>query len=370
MKFSDEWYDILQAHVAVGNVTEKEHPAGNYRIYNYTPKVQYGRLWDEVTTVTRGLILDSDGTIVARPFPKFFNWGELDEEKQDELYKRAAKGETVHVEAKFDGSLGILYPHPVTRDPQIATRGSFVSEQAQWANAWIAERHPTGSWPFPKSVTFLGEIIYPENRIVVDYGGWMGIVHLATIDNTTGRNVKLGVYTHMPHGIFVPAPDDIAGLGATDILDGVRERKDGEEAEGYVLRWALDDYRIKVKFEDYVRLHRLVTGTTARTIWEALVAGQDVDEILYHVPEEFEQWVIETTAGLKSQFERIVLGAYNEYFRIRPLAEDRKAFALEAVKWEHPDLLFMLLDGRDIAPAVWKRLRPKAERPFRSDIDG
>lgn len=369
-QFHPMWYDMLSAHVDAGNVSVNEHPAGGLFIYNYTPKVQYGRLWDEVTTATRGLILDGDGTIVARPFPKFFNWGELDEDKQSELYGRAAGGETVHVETKFDGSLGILYPHPVTREPQIATRGSFTSEQAQWANEWIAEHHPRGSWPYQNGITFLGEIIYPDNRIVVDYGGWRGIVHLATINNATGRNVKLGVYTHMPHGIFAPKPDPV-DFSATEILEGaVDGTMQGEEAEGYVLRWALDDYRVKVKFEDYVRLHRLVTGTTARTIWEALVAGQDVDEILYHVPEEFEQWVRETAAGLKQQFRRIVLDAYNEYFRLRPLADDRKEFALEAVKWEHPDLLFMLLDGRDIAPAVWKRLRPKAERPFRSDIDG
>lgn len=377
-RFPADWYHILKAHVDAGNVSVNEHPAGRLRIYNYTPKVQYDRLWDEVTMWCRGLILDDMGYVVARPFPKFFNWGELDEEKQTELYKRASGGETVYVENKFDGSLGILYPHPVTREPQMATRGSFTSEQAQWANEWIAERHPRGSYPFPSSITFLGEIIYPENRIVVDYGGWRGIVHLATINNSTGRNLRVGVYTHMPHGIFVTnnAQHADESEAATDILEGAHEQASGEDAEGYVLRWALDDYRVKVKFEDYVRLHRIVTGTTARTIWEALsTSGQPssvvVEEIVEAVPEEFELWVRRTARELRTQYINLMVRAFEEYIRIRALDPgDRKAFALEAVKWEHPDLLFMLLDGRPLKSAVWKRLKPKAERPFREDIDG
>lgn len=37
-------------------------------MYNYTAKAQYDKLWNEVTLQCRGLILDGDGNVVARPF--------------------------------------------------------------------------------------------------------------------------------------------------------------------------------------------------------------------------------------------------------------------------------------------------------------
>ena len=47
-----------------------------------------------------------------------------------------------------------------------------------------------GAEPFcPKpGKTYLFEIIYPENRIVVDYGDYKGLVLIDVIDNETGKS--------------------------------------------------------------------------------------------------------------------------------------------------------------------------------------
>jgi len=45
-------------------------------IWNYSRKVQYENLWDDVTLQTRGLVTDDKGKIVPRPFGKFFNMEE------------------------------------------------------------------------------------------------------------------------------------------------------------------------------------------------------------------------------------------------------------------------------------------------------
>src|SRR4051812_16154524 len=92
---------------------------------------------------SRGLIVDRDDNIIARPFGKFFNHGErLAAEELKSLYARAGKdGEgkqrlpPVHVYDKVDGSLGILYW--TSSGPMIATRGSFQSEQAGEANKML-----------------------------------------------------------------------------------------------------------------------------------------------------------------------------------------------------------------------------------------
>ena len=57
-------------------VREERHPRADLWIYNYTEKATYKRYWTPLTMACRGLILDADRTVVARPFPKFFNLGE------------------------------------------------------------------------------------------------------------------------------------------------------------------------------------------------------------------------------------------------------------------------------------------------------
>lgn len=54
-------------------VSVQKHPEAELFIYNYTPRVQYEKLWNPITLLTRGLILDSENNIVSRPFGKFFN---------------------------------------------------------------------------------------------------------------------------------------------------------------------------------------------------------------------------------------------------------------------------------------------------------
>jgi RNA ligase len=70
-------------------------------LFDYKSSVQWDNRWNWFERVSRGLILDTrTGEVVARPFDKFFNWGE-----------NGVIPDSLPVEAvdKLDGSLGILY---------------------------------------------------------------------------------------------------------------------------------------------------------------------------------------------------------------------------------------------------------------------
>src|SRR5690349_16609824 len=96
--------DLLAAMLANGYVRSQTHPALPLRIFNYSEKTQYERMWNPVTRTCRGLIInDETGEIVARPFPKFFNYGEPATEGLD------TSGPACTTD-KMDGSLGIMYP--------------------------------------------------------------------------------------------------------------------------------------------------------------------------------------------------------------------------------------------------------------------
>jgi RNA ligase len=136
---------------------------GEYLLLNYTPEAAYERSWTAVERVSRGLIIHwPTATLAARPFEKFFNLGEMPETTIDNL-----PTEGLEVTVKLDGSLAIGYWHG--QQYRIATRGSFNSEQAQWATAFINRNWDTSQ--FPRDTTLLFEIIYPQNQIVINYRG-------------------------------------------------------------------------------------------------------------------------------------------------------------------------------------------------------
>ena len=68
--------EILEKYHKDGLLHKQTHPTLDLTIWNYSPKVQYERLWDDITIQSRGLVTNSKGEIVARPFKKFFNYEE------------------------------------------------------------------------------------------------------------------------------------------------------------------------------------------------------------------------------------------------------------------------------------------------------
>jgi len=340
----------LEAEVEAGFVSARTHPDDETLvIYNYTRKTQYERTWNEVTKTCRGLILRGDW-IVARPFAKFFNLEELDE---------VPEGPFV-AQAKQDGSLGIIYLAPDGL-PAVATRGSFASDQAIWATSALRanpEAIAAADDAIMRGHTLLVEIIYPENRIVVDYGDYAGLPLLASIGNSDGLDRSLPEW---PWLFVVP----LDALTLEDIHKINQESK-GNQAEGFVLRYE-DGTRVKVKAEDYVRLHRIVTGVTPRKIHDMLSNNISVDQWAEYVPDEFYDWMKAVSDDLEQQFTKIEQDAFRVLSQV-PTAE-RKVQAEFVKKQKNSALVFQMLDQKPYSDMIWKMIRPEADSAFRVDID-
>ena len=169
--------ELFREHESQGLITCRSHPTEDLVIWNYTPKCTYAQAWDDVTIQSRGLITKLDGTIVSRPFPKFWN---LEEDKV------SIPLEPFKVTTKEDGSLGVLYF--IDDTPYIATRGSFISEQAIRGTEILHQKYK--DFHFKKQYTYLFEIVYPQNRIVVDYGDTEDLILLAIIHTETGEEFQ------------------------------------------------------------------------------------------------------------------------------------------------------------------------------------
>ncbi|MBO0930136.1 RNA ligase [Fibrella aquatilis] len=335
----------LRQHIANGYVMVRQHPTAELYILNYTAQAQYEGVWDEHTLACRGLILNGQGQVVARPFGKFFN---LDEHGPEWTPPVTTDGPEPFVAyEKLDGSLGILYWHDGM--PHIASRGSFMSEQAQRATHLLHTRYAHVLPRLDPTKTYLFEIIYPENRIVVDYGDREALVLLGVIDTATGAD-----HADLPD-IGFPLVRRFDGY--TDLAAIRAVQLDNEE--GFVIRFA-SGFRVKVKMAEYVRLHRILTQISSRNIWEYLATNQPFDAILERVPDEFYDWVKATVANFTAQYEAIEADCWFA-FQVR---ESRKETALYFQTQRYPAVLFLMLDNRDYSSTIWKLLRPPYERPF------
>jgi RNA ligase len=121
-----------------------------------------------------------------------------------------------------------------------------------------------------------------------------------------------------------------------------------------------------VKHEDYVRLHRLLTGVNARTIWELLSNHQSVEKLLDVVPDEFYRWVQRIVSELNNAFTEIEKVALAEFDYV-PRDVSRKEQAEHIKGCTYPSILFSMLDGKNYAQAIWRMIRPEASLPFKVD---
>jgi RNA ligase len=147
-----------------------------------------------------------------------------------------------------------------------------------------------------------------------------------------------------------------------------------KEREGYVVRFR-NGFRMKIKGEEYVRLHRILTGFSNVDIWEYLRDGKDIDELLDRVPDEFDKWVKTTIRDLRygSYQLRETAGKLHDGFRYGKFGDrdpepTKKEFAEFVMKQQEVlhAIMFAMWDGNNdkVDEIIWRLLRPTYSKPF------
>ena len=117
----------------------QEKKFGNISSFNFTEKAFYDKVWDEQTTKSRGLYLDTlKGKVVARAYDKFFNINERPETKFDMLQYKLKFPVTAYV--KENGFLGIVSYNEYKDDLLIASKSTLDSQFAQWFKEMLYEK--------------------------------------------------------------------------------------------------------------------------------------------------------------------------------------------------------------------------------------
>lgn len=342
----DVLWDGLQKAVTDGFVRETKSDDG-LSLFVYTEACTYEKAWNEFTILARGLILDpANKKVVATPFPKFFNLTEKPESVPDLPFETFEK---------LDGSLIIIFCY--NGKWRCATKGSFNSTQAQWAQTQVDK--VIKNFTFNDRVTLLAEAIYPENRIVVHYdytdlvvlGGYMpdgddmGYDTLTTLSKVIGwRLAKRYEYSHL---------SELMAL--VPVMTAAQE--------GFVLRFQ-DGHRLKIKGDEYCRIHRLISRLTPIAMWEAMMSHDDLEEIRKQLPEEFWtdfDFIIERLSlnmgsliqEIKAEIKKVEQLSNKEIgLSLDKIPEHIRGFVFAWRKSENP------MDDKRILEKLFKAIRP------------
>lgn len=339
-------FDInkLKQYEKEGWIMSHEHRQFPLIIWNYTQATQYEAKWDEITLNCRGIVTDTNGLVIAKGFSKFFNF----EEKRTNIPEDL---DWTRIYDKLDGSYIQLFNYNNTWI--VNSKGSFYSDHAGWAQEILQSKDLDN---LNKTWTYCFELIVPENRIVVDYGDKKDLIYLGSFYK--GKEVELLNLTGFESVNSKLIKFNYKELKALNI----------DNEEGYVVKFSNGE-RCKIKFDDYIRLHRIMTEVSSYRVYEALRDGVDLNVWLEGVPDEFFNWIKEMKDDIVSHYNFLEATVKAEFKVVNnKLGEcDDKTFALYVKNNPLRAFLFKLRKDRSISNGLWKMCKPELKYPFKDE---
>lgn len=252
----------------------------NYRLANYTDFQEFGAL------EMRGLtFLEYGGKEfdVLKKYERFIHLHKFFNHGEQGGFEGIEDSPIQSVQVKEDGSMIVPIYFP-NGNIHCKTRGTFFSEQAEWANKTVAENEALRNFiqnTCGEHYQPVFEFVSPFNQIVLLYD--KPELRLLQI-----RNRGTGEYMDLANN---PMPDDLdikisaRGLpngGLQDYLD-LAETKSG--IEGWVVQFE-NGHMVKIKTAEYVSLHHLLTENLTREneiiSW---ILNETIDDVLGQVPD-------------------------------------------------------------------------------------
>lgn len=286
-------WNALQPHIEKGelvvNIGQGEREGLKLVTYSKTYQYEHNSVpWDPLVQHCRGIIFDAtdDCKIVALPFSKFFNYGE------GGIHYPSEGAEIEQVWTKYDGSLFIIFHwHEKWHG---TTRGSLNSDIGA-VGQQILDEYVHSGLVMHEDYTYLAELIYKENQIVVNYGDDRKLVLLGVRHRRAGHVYQPDWIIDRFHGGLTIKPFEVARrwkfANKEEMLQWLNTTK-GTEFEGFVVHFS-DGSIFKFKSEDYMRLHRIIAQFTFKRVLEAVQQHQQ-EEIRRALPEElipeFDNW--------------------------------------------------------------------------------
>lgn len=297
----------------------------------------------------RGLIFGEDGSIMSRPYHKFFNVNEREETQAHALDLTAPH----IVMDKLDGSM----IRPVMQNGMIRLATKMgVTDIAMEAEELIGyDEYIWLQYYMQSGKTPIFEYVAPTNKIVVDYAE-PKLILTAIRDNVTGEYCDL-------HGSETDtAFERVRTDSCIHDFDAYLRVKRGEtNREGDIIRFS-DGHMLKVKNDWYVRIHKTKDIVRVDRNIVALIVNEELDDILPLLDAPDFARVMQVENAFWNDFDNVQGRLEGLDLLARTIyGGDKKRVALEMV----PNLInkgdgafiFKMLDGKSVRDMLIEQVR-------------
>jgi RNA ligase len=261
---------------------------GRYsNIYDGETEVSGEDFWDRYDGIyreCRSVVIDVvKDCIILCPMKKFWNLNELEETSLENIQDRISKAKTIEFSDKLDGSMQSARWY----DGKIVMAGSqAVNPNKSW-------RLKDGyrmihSLPGYKEIlmkysdyTFIFEYIALKDTHVVKYTREQEGLYLISIrDIETGYEWSYNTVISIANEYNIPTTK-LFNKTLKQVLSELDD-KSSDEAEGFVIN--IDGYRVKVKYSDYVSIHKALSKLSSVNLIIRSIADDKYDDLLSKLP--------------------------------------------------------------------------------------
>lgn len=314
------------------SVTEKTY--GKVINYHINYEDTFPPITDEASKILRecrGMIFNHEGVLIRRPLEKFFNVGEKEFTKIENI-----DWEQPHtIYEKLDGSM--IVPFLLDGHVRFGTKAGITDVSMQ-AEVFVAKN---------PQYLMLSEILLKEGfnpifewcsrqqRIVIDYPEDM-LILLAI------RHIESGEYAPIEFLHQLQLSWLMTGKGLIKVVDTyegtaenmealIAETRGAKDIEGYVVRFYNEGRgtAVKVKADEYVQMHRCLDAIRFEKNIIQLIVNDQIDDLLPTMAEDKRKVVMEyqkeLLQGIRGMAEAICIEMVQQYERCN---NEKKMFAI------------------------------------------
>lgn len=279
-----------------------------------------------------------------------------------ELIRCLKEKEPYTITEKMDGSLGIIYNY--NGKWRVNTRGSFSSEQAQRASE-ILKKYKLDS--LYVGATILVEIIYPSNKIVVDYGQDEKLVILSAVWTDKQEEFSREELESLSQHTKMPLVNELKYT--IDEMIELQKTLPKDE-EGFVVRFN-SGLRVKIKGREYLRVHKLISQISPLSFFESMDNGKVRIDYLQELPEEYREEAEVLTKTLEDKYKQVsdeIKYEVDTFIRKNGFVDmkerdhrKRVGLYVKDAKPRHGSAIFSTLNGQmnRLDQYIMKQIRPK-----------
>lgn len=249
----------------------------------------------------RGITFDMEGNVVRRPFEKFFNYGE----KLGEVHNFDITKPHV-VMTKRDGSA--ISPFMINGELRYGTKRGVTDVSAQ-AVSFISK--PGNDKYNVMSIDLIRDNFTPifewcslKQQIVIPYEN-DELVLLAVRNMTTGDYMSYEDLAALGQKYDISVVETHSSI--TDVSEFIAHTRDLKGMEGYVVDFG--NYRVKLKAEEYCKLHSVVSSTQSERQVVSLFLDDAIDDVIPMLPEEISKRLLDFAKKIAVAVDKMIKDA-------------------------------------------------------------